>query len=337
MIEYWHWHTLHFGTETYWGGDPSAQRPARAATYRGARPARRGVGRRRRARRRPRPRTPTSRWSTRCRASGSCRSTRRWRPPDGGPDAARLPRASSIPSTAAPSTPAGRCASSTPGSCSTRAVSGRPAPESAARRTPSWSSRRCTSPTTRRSTGSAAYAAAGGHLVLGPRTGYADHEARARPELDARTARRGRRRPVRRVQQPDATTSRSVPPRTARRSTCRTDAAATRWADGLTSWTPILASTTTRTSAAGRPSPPAATARAGSPASARYRHPPSPKPSSMGRTRRVRGGGTPRPGDMHRRDRTLTAAACASYTTGPSTTSASPWTTRSSTCSATST
>ncbi|MGW7595433.1 beta-galactosidase, partial [Streptomyces rubiginosohelvolus] len=20
MIEYWHWHTLHFGTETYWGG-----------------------------------------------------------------------------------------------------------------------------------------------------------------------------------------------------------------------------------------------------------------------------------------------------------------------------
>jgi beta-galactosidase len=27
-----------------------------------------------------------------------------------------------------------------------------------------------------------AYAAAGGHLVLGPRTGYADHEARARPE-----------------------------------------------------------------------------------------------------------------------------------------------------------
>lgn len=28
----------------------------------------------------------------------------------------------------------------------------------------------------------AAYAHAGGHLVLGPRTGYADHEARARPE-----------------------------------------------------------------------------------------------------------------------------------------------------------
>ncbi|WP_335990647.1 beta-galactosidase [Glycomyces sp. MUSA5-2] len=33
MIEYWHWHTLHFGTETYWGGIlPHSQRPGR--TYR---------------------------------------------------------------------------------------------------------------------------------------------------------------------------------------------------------------------------------------------------------------------------------------------------------------
>jgi beta-galactosidase len=30
MIEYWHWHTLHFGTETYWGGVlPHSQRPGR--------------------------------------------------------------------------------------------------------------------------------------------------------------------------------------------------------------------------------------------------------------------------------------------------------------------
>ncbi|RRR96926.1 beta-galactosidase [Glycomyces terrestris] len=30
MIEYWHWHTLHFGTETYWGGIlPHSQRPGR--------------------------------------------------------------------------------------------------------------------------------------------------------------------------------------------------------------------------------------------------------------------------------------------------------------------
>jgi beta-galactosidase len=33
MIEYWHWHTLHFGTETYWGGVlPHSGRPGR--TYR---------------------------------------------------------------------------------------------------------------------------------------------------------------------------------------------------------------------------------------------------------------------------------------------------------------
>ncbi|WP_108250061.1 beta-galactosidase [Planctomonas deserti] len=30
MVEYWHWHSLHFGTETYWGGIlPHSQRPGR--------------------------------------------------------------------------------------------------------------------------------------------------------------------------------------------------------------------------------------------------------------------------------------------------------------------
>jgi beta-galactosidase len=30
MVEYWHWHTLHFGTETYWGGVlPHSRRPGR--------------------------------------------------------------------------------------------------------------------------------------------------------------------------------------------------------------------------------------------------------------------------------------------------------------------
>jgi hypothetical protein len=30
MIEYWHWHTLHFGTETYWAGVlPHSGRPGR--------------------------------------------------------------------------------------------------------------------------------------------------------------------------------------------------------------------------------------------------------------------------------------------------------------------
>ena len=197
----------------------------------------------------------------------------------GTPTAARTPRrttASSTPSTAARSTPAGRCASSTPASCTTRAASGpawrRSRPRDGTR---SWSSRRCTSPTTRRSTGSRAYAEAGGHLVLGPRTGYADHEARARTEPARRTARRGRRRPVRRVQQPQRTTSRSRPRRTGR-STCRER----RDGDPLgrrpaPSPTPRSSpATTTRTSAAGRRSPPAPTAPAGSPTSA-----PSPTPA----------------------------------------------------------
>ena len=31
MVEYWHWHTLHYGTETYWGGVlPHSGRPGRA-------------------------------------------------------------------------------------------------------------------------------------------------------------------------------------------------------------------------------------------------------------------------------------------------------------------
>jgi beta-galactosidase len=31
MVEYWHWHTLHYGAETYWGGVlPHSQRPGRA-------------------------------------------------------------------------------------------------------------------------------------------------------------------------------------------------------------------------------------------------------------------------------------------------------------------
>ena len=31
MVEYWHWHTLHFGAETYWGGVlPHSGRPGRA-------------------------------------------------------------------------------------------------------------------------------------------------------------------------------------------------------------------------------------------------------------------------------------------------------------------
>ena len=33
MIEYWQWHTLHYGTETYWGGVlPHNQQPGRVLT-----------------------------------------------------------------------------------------------------------------------------------------------------------------------------------------------------------------------------------------------------------------------------------------------------------------
>ena len=39
MIEYWHWHTLHFGIETYWGGIlPHSGQPGRI--YRRVSPAR---------------------------------------------------------------------------------------------------------------------------------------------------------------------------------------------------------------------------------------------------------------------------------------------------------
>ena len=42
MIEYWHWHTIHFGTETYWIGIlPHDQQPGRV--YARARPARRAT------------------------------------------------------------------------------------------------------------------------------------------------------------------------------------------------------------------------------------------------------------------------------------------------------
>ena len=219
MIEYWHWHTLHFGTETYWGGVlPHSGRPGR--TYARAVPPGRGVGRGRRPRRRPRPRTPTSRSSTRCRASGSCRSTRRCRPPDGGPDAApyhgifdpfyrgafdagrqvRILHAGQL------HDPSGERAG--------------PTPESAGDGIRSWSSPALYIADDATLDWLAAYAAAGGHLVLGPRTGYADHEARARTEPAPGTAGRGGGGRYDEFSNLGAT-SRSVPPR-AGRSTCRT-------------------------------------------------------------------------------------------------------------------
>lgn len=152
MIEYWHWHTLHFGAETYWGGIlPHTGQPGR--TY--AELARLGAEFETAAPSSPDSnRTPTSRWCTRRPASGSCRSTRRSPSPTASPTP-RPTTASSTPSTGEPSTRAARSVSCTPVSCTTRAVTGRacrPRRPSAATR--SSSSRRCTSPPTRPSTGS---------------------------------------------------------------------------------------------------------------------------------------------------------------------------------------
>ncbi|TQE32227.1 beta-galactosidase [Streptomyces ipomoeae] len=78
----------------------------------------------------------------------------------------------------------------------------------------------------------AAYAEAGGHLVLGPRTGYADHEARARTEPAP-----GRLVEAAGVQYDEfGNLAREIPVRPAPGSPLRLPegAAATRWADGLT-------------------------------------------------------------------------------------------------------
>ena len=114
----------------------------------------------------------------------------------------------------------------------------------------------------------AAYAEAGGHLVLGPRTGYADHEARARTN----------RRPAGWPRPPGSGTTSSAT--WARRSRCGRPggpldlpAGARGHALGRRAHRHgrrgARRRTTTRTSAAGPRSPPAATARAGSPTSAR--------------------------------------------------------------------
>ena len=172
---------------------------------------------------------------------------------------------SSTPSTAARSTPACRCASCTPASSPTS----RPRPPTSHGGTRSWSCPASTSPTTPRSTGwrPTPRPAATWCSVRAPR--YADHEARARAEVAARAARRGRRGLVRRVQQPHRRRCRSAPPPASplelparRRGHPLGGRPAGRTAPRCSP------ATTTRTSAAGRPSPPAATARAGSPTSA---------------------------------------------------------------------
>ena len=74
------------------------------------------------------------------------------------------------------------------------------------------------------------YAAAGGHLVIGPRTGYADHEARARTETAP-----GRLAQASGVHYDEFSNLKSmIPVRPADGATIKLDAAtATRWCDGL--------------------------------------------------------------------------------------------------------
>ncbi|MEV5950302.1 beta-galactosidase [Streptomyces sp. NPDC051993] len=180
MIEYWHWHTLHFGTETYWGGIlPHSGKPGRIHTE-------------------------LARLGAEFETAGSLVAgiepdadiamvysmPSKWLmqkyPPlakaDGSPDPSSYHRVFDAFYRGA--FEAGR---------QTRILHARQlhdargeregiAPDLAARRHPvlvvpalylaedsllDWF---------------AAYAEAGGHLVLGPRTGYADHEARARHE-----------------------------------------------------------------------------------------------------------------------------------------------------------
>ncbi|MEJ3750316.1 beta-galactosidase [Actinomycetes bacterium KLBMP 9797] len=78
----------------------------------------------------------------------------------------------------------------------------------------------------------AAYAHAGGHLVLGPRTAYADHEARARPE--PAPARLVAAAGVRYEEFSNLARDIPVIPGAAGLTSLPARAAATRWADGLT-------------------------------------------------------------------------------------------------------
>jgi beta-galactosidase len=180
MIEYWHWHTLHFGAETYWGGIlPHTGRPGRTyaelarlgAEFDTAGPLVAGL-------------EPdadiTMLYST----------PSKWlmqkHPPlptsDGGPDASAYHRIFDPFYRGA--FDAGR---------QVRIVHARQLhdprgereglpPEEAARRHPVLVVPALYIAADSMLDWLAAYAYAGGHLILGPRTGYADHEARARAE-----------------------------------------------------------------------------------------------------------------------------------------------------------
>ncbi|WP_328500836.1 beta-galactosidase [Streptomyces sp. NBC_00457] len=180
MVEYWHWHTLHFGAETYVGGIlPHSGRPGRTydelarlgGELEAAGPLVAGL-------------EPDADL-TMVYSTPSKWLMQKYPPladPDGGPDAnayhgifdpfyrgafeagrqVRLVHARQL------HDPSGE----RPG----------PSPEEAARRHPVLVVPALYLAADSTLDWLAAYAHAGGHLVLGPRTGYADHEARARQE-----------------------------------------------------------------------------------------------------------------------------------------------------------
>ncbi|UUU36208.1 beta-galactosidase [Streptomyces sp. CA-210063] len=180
MIEYWHWHTLHFGAETYWGGIlPHTGQPGRTyaelarlgAEFEAAGPLVAGL-------------EPDAD-ITMVYSTPSKWLMQKYPPlaaPDGAPDPAAYHRIFDPFYRGA--FEAGR---------QVRIVHARQlhdprgereglSPEEAVRRHPVLVVPALYMAADSTLDWLAAYAHAGGHLVLGPRTGYADHEARARHE-----------------------------------------------------------------------------------------------------------------------------------------------------------
>ncbi|MFJ8958320.1 beta-galactosidase [Lentzea sp. NPDC102401] len=171
MIEYWHWHTLHFGAETYWGGVlPHSSRPGRAyaelarlgAEFETAGAAVAGV-------------EPDADIAI-VHSLPSKWYMQKYPPlstPDGGPDAAAYQRI--FDSFYRGAFEAGR---------QVRMIhAGQLAGlEEAARRHPVLIAPALYLADDATIDWLAEYAHSGGHLVIGPRTAYADHEGRARHE-----------------------------------------------------------------------------------------------------------------------------------------------------------
>ncbi|MER5430099.1 beta-galactosidase [Streptomyces sp. NPDC002588] len=230
MIEYWHWHTLHFGAETYWGGIlPHTGQPGRTyaelarlgAEFDAAGPLVAGL-------------EPDAD-ITMVYSTPSKWLMKKYPPlakPDGEPDpeayhrildpfyrgAFDAGRQVRIVHARQLHDPRGEREGLTPEEAAHRhPVLVVPGLYMAADSTLDWF---------------AAYAEAGGHLVLGPRTGYADHEARARHEPAP-----GRLVQAAGVQYDEfSNLLQDVPLRAAPDSPLQLpeNATATHWADGLT-------------------------------------------------------------------------------------------------------